>query len=132
MADILSIILLVASGVFKGLSDLHEEGVLLPKKSNSWVNKWRRDSYGNLVPNDKPLFYYLWTYCPPYKERFIYSATLFSALTDPWHAYQSLSKWSILFAVYFYEQKFVFPFDILYLWGAFTLGFNVVYHGTKE
>lgn len=57
-------------------------------KSNSWRNKWKKNKKGNLISNNKRLWYYLWLYKPSYVELFPYSSTIFVWTTDAWHLFQ--------------------------------------------
>ena len=54
----------------------------------SWKNKWKLDALGNLIPNTEKHWYYFYFFNPKYKERFIYSSTLFVFLTDGEHLFQ--------------------------------------------
>lgn len=55
----------------------------------SWRNKWRLNSSGNLIPYRGKDWWYFGVY-PNYKERFTYSSTIFVWMTDAEHLFQSI------------------------------------------
>lgn len=70
-----------------------------------WARKWDwtfNDERGEweLIPDTKAPWWYFNLWKPPYKERFIYSYTLFVWLTDGEHLFQLLKDISLSFAVY--------------------------------
>jgi len=131
--------LLFLAGVADALRDLSAEGSnFLPTrfhKSKSWVNKWKRvpsEYFGVpafLVPNTKPLWYYLWLYNPEYKEAFPYSSTFLIFGTDFWHGCQTL------FHICIYLSLFTMSFSPLYAGVvgivAWRVGFSLMYNYAK-
>ena len=100
--------------------------------NGAWKNKWKLKD-GNIISNNKTIWYYLWLYKPKYKERFIWSSTILVKFTDGWHFFQSLMILFIGFSVYFWEPM-VFDgyiadwiLNIAGIFGGWYLGFNIFY-----
>lgn len=133
------ITLLFFAGLFDALRDLSAEAhSSLPRKWHkgySWVNKWKRvpsEYFGVpafLVPNTKPLWYYLWLYNPQYKEAFPYSSTLLVFLTDFWHGCQTLFHVCIYLSLF--TMSFSSPFAGVVGIIAWRVGFSLVYNYLK-
>ena len=125
--EVLVIGLLLIAGVADAIRDLceeHNKGI--PRswfKGNSWKNKWKR----GLVENTDRLWYYLWLYRPPYKERFPYSSTFLVWTTDMFH----LSK--TVFHMCFYTLLII----CFGVWGllpilAWRLGFFITHSSIRK
>jgi len=65
---------------------------------NSWKLKWKYVN-GERIKLERAPWYYLWIYNPGYKERFIYSSTLFVGATNAWHFFQSVMFTSLQVAI---------------------------------
>lgn len=131
-------LLLAIAGVADAMRDLSEEhNKGIPRswwKGESWKNKWKRvwvqkmagEKY-ELVVNRDRLWYYLWLYRPPYKERFPYSSTFLVWTTDIFH----LSKTVFHLCIY---SVLVICFG---LWGiipilAWRLGFFITHSSIRK
>jgi hypothetical protein len=127
----LSLFAILLVGVLKALSDLSSEGVVFPK-SSSWESKWYVHNH-HLMPNKKKVWYYLWLYTPPFKERFPYSSTFLVSLTDSFHKIETLRIVAVIVAILGYKSfglPIVAEFGLL--WLVRTVGFSVVYEYFKR
>jgi hypothetical protein len=117
--------ILISSIVFFNvLMDLSSEGKLGPgwwDKNDGWEYKWKLGL--PLMPRKK--WYYLWIFTPKYKEKFLYSSTIFVSLTDGWHLFQNFfhSSWQLLYALETEKPLATF----LITKGLFSLGFELGY-----
>lgn len=98
---ILTLILIAISAMFYILfNEMEDESIKSNWKkyqhflntNKSWKNKWKLDSDGNLIPNDKKLWYYLYLLKPKYTERYMWSSTILVAFTDGEHLFQFLKN----------------------------------------
>jgi hypothetical protein len=88
------VICLVIAGVAKALMDRSAEGALpwdpmFWYKDASWRSKWFIGPGGFLEPSNWPTWFPA-AIKPKYRERFLFSSTLFVGLTDGWHLMQLL------------------------------------------
>lgn len=60
----------------------------------AWKNKYALDSDGSLIPYKKKWYYF--GIHPSYKERFLYSSTIFVFVTDGEHLFQFIKNIAIL------------------------------------
>jgi len=72
---VLSIALVMLSGVFKGDAD----SLAHNQSDTAWRNKWAWEQ------KSKRHWWYFGLYTPKYTEKFAYSSTLLVFLTDKWH-----------------------------------------------
>ncbi len=88
----IAIVSLISDGSFKHLGDFwcKKEG-----KKRQWKKK-----DGQLVENDKRLFYYLFLYKPKYKEKFPYSSVFISVFNDAWSLFKHLYLICLFIIVY--------------------------------
>ena len=89
------IILMIMAAISNAVMDRSALNQLWGKwwnKGDSWEFKWKLSNIasmkGELKPNNKRLWYYLWLYKPDYIEKFPYSSTMFVWVTDAWHLFQ--------------------------------------------
>ena len=141
----ISLILAALAGIFNAFMDeLHvwssSRWNTLPKTNwfykwagGSWKNKWKCYPNGSVIQNTKRLWYYLWLYKPPLKERFAYSSTLLVFTTDAWHFFQMCWRVAITLAVVFYSPVItleaipIWITSFIYLSVAYLIPFNIFY-----
>lgn len=126
----ISFLCLLIVGIFKALSDLSSEGVIYPK-GESWKNKWLLDSSGNIIKEDRFLWYYPINK-PQYKERFIYSSTFLVSLTDFWHKTELARSIAQVSAVIFYSTFHSLPIDAAMMFICYMVGFSITYEPIKR
>jgi hypothetical protein len=93
----ISCILIFISSIARAISNKiqfhYDKSVFRNKKwfnpLTSWKNKWKLNSAGNPIMNNKG----------NYKERFFGSSTIFVLFTDAWHLFESVSKYTLIGAV---------------------------------
>lgn len=74
-------------------------------KGKAWLNKWKLDENGALIPCIKAPWYYLGLFRPEYEERFMFSSTFLVFLTDAEHLFQFFSTASVCAAIYACELQ---------------------------
>jgi len=102
----ITIIFLIIAGIAKAFMDLSSIDIFKNikfNKSKSWVNKWKIP----LIENKKSKWYYLGLHTPNYIEKFPFSSTMFSFLTDMWHFSQFVFLTCIFSAMVFYTPIFI-------------------------
>jgi hypothetical protein len=130
-------ILVVVAAVLNTFMDISSENLFKQKwwnkgdgkEQDAWKNKWKRKD-GVLVRNQKRLWYYLWLYKPPYKERFLYSTTIFVGLTDGWHFLQLIYNTCWQAAIAIHLERPILYFVMLKI--AYSLVFQMLYQALKE
>ena len=129
---ITSIISAFLVGIVNSLKDLSSIDFFSKKwwnKSNSWKNKWKLDKDDNIILNEKKYWYYLYYFTPKYKERFIYSSTIFVSLTDGWHLLQKIQFTIVYLNVALLISTSILQFILYFLlvYTVFTLTFSIFY-----
>jgi len=118
------------SSVFKNISK--DNWFYKWAAGGSWVNKWKLDKDGKIIPNTKKLWYYLWLYAPKYEERFLYSSTFLVKFTDLWHTSENYRRLFWLLAIIFaYLHGTIYQIGcttipLLFGWLSIGLLFNTV------
>lgn len=95
-------------------------------KSESWKNKWAI----GLPLQEKKLWYYLWVFTPKYKERFVYSSTVFVFLTDGWHLSQFFFLHGVFIPLALHYSLFGLEnafWDFMCTYIVIKGGFNVIF-----
>ena len=128
--------LIYIAGGMKALSDLSAEGnsnlPLKWRKSLSWKNKWELSEDGEVIPNDKSYWYYLWAYAPPYLEKFPLSSTWLVSLTDFWHKVETVRIVSMLLSVVLFVPTYNAGVSFILLYLCWNIGFSSVYEVIKR
>ena len=125
---IITIVLLVLSGVFKAVMDLSSEHRFREEfwnKNESWHLKWKTDNNFNLTGSGKH-WWYFGLHRTRYDERFPYSSTILVFLTDGWHLFQFLflSCLELAIAIQFDHWIWVFIIAKITLSGVFELVYS--------
>jgi hypothetical protein len=87
----------------------------------SWKYKWASP----LQPPVKAWYYF--GFYPRYKERFIYSSTIFVWLTDAWHFFKAIFILAIVLGIVFYTPIINPHIDWLIYYFLWTSVFTVFY-----
>lgn len=106
------VVIMIFAALFRELSEHSKESSwsenLHPKlrnylnsngKKGGWRNKWKKDQEGFLIPAQKSPWYYFGLVQPEYKERFMYSSTIFVFITDGEHLFQFFNEQCIFIAL---------------------------------
>jgi hypothetical protein len=88
----------------------------------SWKFKW-----ASPYPQLGERKWYYFGYHPRYKERFLYSSTIFVFLTDAWHLFKSLMLTCIMLSVVNYSVVITPFIDFILLYVVFTFTFTIFF-----
>lgn len=116
------IILIALSGIFLGLQD-HEMFQRGYKTTDAWKNKYRQPL--EAAPNT--LYYRLFDLT--YREKFLFSATALSFLSDRWHGYKFASAvcWRAAVAVVAADTWLEGGLWFVGITALHALGFHIFY-----
>lgn len=109
------LIALFSATLYLVFNELEDESVRNNWKTNqwflnskeSWRNKWRLDDFGELIPYEGSKWKYF-GFVPKYKEKFLYSSTLFVFVTDGEHLFQ------------FFKNRFITIIGFAACWQMFV------------
>lgn len=88
----------------------------------SWKNKYK-DPY-KFAENK---WYYLKILQPKYQEKFLYSSSMFVAVTDAWHLFQKL-LWTLMIVSILLYSPMMGIWDFFIYYGSFTGSFSIFYY----
>jgi hypothetical protein len=114
-----TILFFVVYGLAKACSDgeVRNGNVLV-----TWKNKWLLGLGGEPVPCSYVPWYYFGLYKPEFIERFMYSSTLLTFLTDKWHRCNALMNNSMSLCAGFLLAGFTFKAILLSLFFRVVAG----------
>ncbi len=106
ITEIYIITSLIAFGICKGVSDglAHQTAIADRWFSYSWENKYVSNLFSSFEINH---WWYLGLYRPKFNERFPFSSTILSFVTDAWHFFNFIR------------------YRIVYSYVSLILGFNI-------
>ena len=103
---IISIILIILAGLAKAAMDYENDS---GGKSKSWMNKYAQPMQ---ILSEQP-WYYFGLIHVMYKEKFMFSSTLFAWTTDIWHFAQRIFLTSLYYVI---SISFCRAFDLNWAW----------------
>jgi len=115
----ISLILMIFAGICNAAMDVldfyYSDSIFISWKPQSWIdpskswkNKWKN--------GDKSQ-----------GERFLGSSTIFVFVTDFWHFCEFLMMLSVCFAIVFYSPLIVWWADIMFLFAAYSISFEIFF-----
>jgi hypothetical protein len=127
----ISLVLMIITGALNAAMDIlftAYSSSIFSKFNPSWWDpqqSWKWKWATPLQPPD-PKWYYF-GFLPRYKERFIYSSTIFVWVTDAWHFIKALMILAIVCSIVLYTPIIAASVDWLIYYIAWTFTFTIFF-----